>query len=105
MTDDTKKQTADKNIQSTKRRGALKSIGGSAAAIAAAQNLPETWKKPLVDSIILPAHANTTSDSDSSGDDNIVTTVAATKPPMISTSCYTTYSGGTTRLICNTVSP
>ena len=78
MTDDTKKQPSDKNIQSAKRRGALKSIGGSAAAIAAAQNLPDTWKKPLVDSIVLPAHAETTDDSDSSGPEIPVTTLAPT---------------------------
>lgn len=92
MTDDTKKQATDKNIQSAKRRGALKSLGGSAAAIVAAQNLPDSWKKPLVDSIVLPTHAETTDGSDSDPGETPTTTVAATTttPNVTTTHRYPT---------------
>lgn len=85
MIDDTKKQPSDKKIQSVKRRGALKSIGGSAAAVAAAQNLPDTWKKPMVDSIVLPSHAVTTDDSDKDPVDNTTTTTTTTTTPDVTT--------------------
>ena len=93
MANDTKKQPSDKKVQSTKRRGVLKSIGGSAAAVAAAQGLPDNWKKPLVDSIVLPSHAQTTitADSGSAGGDNVVTTAgttAATTTAYVTTSRY-----------------
>jgi hypothetical protein len=91
MTDDTKKQVSDKNIQSAKRRGALKSLGGSAAAIVAAQNLPDSWKKPLVDSIVLPAHAATTDDNDSDPGETPTTTPAAVTTTTAATSTMHVY--------------
>ncbi len=47
--------------QPTARRKALKKLlVGSGAAVAASQTLPAKWTKPVVDSVILPAHAQTT---------------------------------------------
>ncbi len=47
--------------QPTARRKALKKLlVGSGAAVAASQTLPTKWTKPVVDSVILPAHAQTT---------------------------------------------
>ncbi|MCK5359783.1 MAG: hypothetical protein KAJ95_04110, partial [Gammaproteobacteria bacterium] len=37
----------------------LKSIAAGSGAIAAGKSLPESWSKPVVDSVILPAHAQT----------------------------------------------
>ena len=42
---------------STKRRLALKTLGGSALAGGLADKLPAIWQRPLVESSILPAHA------------------------------------------------
>ena len=42
---------------STKRRLALKTLGGSALAGSLADKLPAIWQRPLVESAALPAHA------------------------------------------------
>ncbi len=47
----TEKKTADS------RRKALKSIAAGTGAVVAGKSLPESWAKPIVDSVILPAHA------------------------------------------------
>ena len=39
------------------RRKLLKSIAAGSGAIIAGKSLPENWTKPVVDSVILPAHA------------------------------------------------
>ncbi len=45
----------------TARRKVLKKLlVGGGAAVAASQTLPTKWTKPVVDSVILPAHAQTT---------------------------------------------
>ena len=41
------------------RRKLLKSITAGAGAIAAGKIIPESWSRPLVQSVILPAHAAT----------------------------------------------
>ena len=41
------------------RRKLLKSIAAGSGAIVAGKTLPESWVRPVVDSIILPAHAQT----------------------------------------------
>ena len=41
------------------RRKLLKSITAGAGAIAAGKSIPESWSRPLVQSVILPAHAAT----------------------------------------------
>ena len=49
--------TDKKSIES--RRKLLKSIAAGGGAIVAGKSLPETWTRPVVDSVMLPAHAQT----------------------------------------------
>ncbi len=41
------------------RRNLLKSIAAGSGAIAAGKNLPDSWARPVVDAVLLPAHAQT----------------------------------------------
>jgi hypothetical protein len=41
------------------RRKLLKSIAAGSGAIVAGKSLPESWNRPVVDTVILPAHAQT----------------------------------------------
>jgi len=41
------------------RRKLLKSIAAGSGAVVAGKSLPESWSKPVVDSVMLPAHAET----------------------------------------------
>lgn len=41
------------------RRKLLKSIAAGSGAVIAGKSLPESWSKPVVDSVMLPAHAQT----------------------------------------------
>lgn len=41
------------------RRKLLKSIAAGSGVIVAGKSLPESWSRPIVDSVILPAHAQT----------------------------------------------
>ena len=45
---------------SDSRRKLLLSIAAGSGAVVAGRSLPETWTKPLVNSVLLPAHASTT---------------------------------------------
>lgn len=47
------------------RRKLLKSIAVGSGAIVAGKSLPESWSKPVVDTVMLPAHAATTDDTGS----------------------------------------
>jgi hypothetical protein len=49
---------ADKK-SSEKRRKLLKSIAAGSSAIIAGKSLPENWSRPVVDAVMLPAHAQT----------------------------------------------
>ncbi len=42
------------------RRKLLKSIAAGSGAVVAGKSLPESWSKPVVDAVLLPAHAATT---------------------------------------------
>jgi len=42
------------------RRRLLKKLAAGSGALGAVSALPEKWRKPVVDSVILPAHAATT---------------------------------------------
>ena len=44
---------------SDSRRKLLKSIAAGSGAIVAGKSLPESWSRPVVDSVMLPAHAQT----------------------------------------------
>jgi hypothetical protein len=41
------------------RRKLLKSIAAGSGAVIAGKSLPENWSRPVVDSVMLPAHAET----------------------------------------------
>ena len=41
------------------RRKLLKSIAAGSGAVIAGKSLPESWSRPVVDSVLLPAHAVT----------------------------------------------
>jgi len=51
----------DKNDNSTEqaRRRLLKTIAGAGGVITAGKMLPDNWKRPIVDTALLPAHAQT----------------------------------------------
>ena len=49
------------------RRKLLKSIAAGTGAIAAGKSLPESWTRPVVDSVILPVHARTSMTVPSTG--------------------------------------
>ena len=49
------------------RRKLLKSIAAGSGAIVAGKSLPESWSRPVVDSVMLPAHAQTSPATPSSG--------------------------------------
>ena len=44
---------------SQSRRKALKQIAAGSGAVVAGSRLPENWTKPVIDSVILPSHAET----------------------------------------------
>lgn len=44
---------------SESRRKLLKSIAAGSGAIVAGKSLPESWSRPVVESVLLPAHAQT----------------------------------------------
>ena len=44
---------------SDSRRKLLKSIAAGSGAIVAGKSLPQSWSRPVVDSVMLPAHAQT----------------------------------------------
>lgn len=46
-------------MSDTSRRKLLKSIAAGSGAIVAGKSLPESWSRPVVDSVMLPAHAQT----------------------------------------------
>jgi hypothetical protein len=45
--------------KSISRRKLLKSLAASGGAVIAGKSLPESWSRPVVDSVMLPAHALT----------------------------------------------
>lgn len=50
------------------RRGALKRIAASGALVSAAVALPSRWTRPVVESVVLPAHAQTSAGNIADGD-------------------------------------
>lgn len=57
------------NKSSGSRRKLLKSIAAGSGAIVAGKSLPETWHRPVVDSVMLPAHAETSPETITCEDD------------------------------------
>ena len=91
MTDRKDKKTDQQvtgSVHKEARRKALKStlIGG---AVISTSVVPEKWKKPMLDSVVLPSHATTTDDSSSAGGAN-TTPGAAPTPAPTTTMVYVT---------------
>ena len=59
--DKDKRPIADKT--STKRRKLLKSVAAGGSTLVVAKVLPDQWARPVVESVMLPAHAQTSSSS------------------------------------------
>lgn len=59
------------------RRNILKTFSAGSGVVAAGSVLPEAWVKPIVNQVVLPAHAQTTDDSDASAG-GVTTTAAPT---------------------------
>ena len=54
-------KTSDTNMKTTARRKLLKALAASGTAAATTYALPGEWGKPVVEFILLPAHAQTSS--------------------------------------------
>ena len=67
------------------RRKLLKSIAAGSGAVVAGKSLPESWSKPVIDSIVLPAHAATTDDTGSGGPGVTTTGNPSTTPQLTTT--------------------
>jgi len=50
---------SEKKRENRSRRKVLKSLAAGGGAIAAGKSLPEQWARPVVDSVLLPGHAQT----------------------------------------------
>jgi len=69
------------------RRKLLKSLAVGSGAVVAGKSLPESWSKPVINSIVLPAHAALTDDGSGSSGDGVTTTPEACV--IAGTFCYT----------------
>ena len=54
---------SEDNIQGTTRRKALKSLLATSGVVAGSQALSSQWSKPLIEAVVLPAHAQTSGTS------------------------------------------
>lgn len=52
--------TDDNNTRCAARRRVLKSMAAGGGAVVAAKSVPGEWTRPVVDAVLLPAHAQTT---------------------------------------------
>ncbi|MCP4000554.1 MAG: hypothetical protein GY727_06575 [Gammaproteobacteria bacterium] len=73
------------------RRKLLKSLAAGSGAVVAGKNLPESWSKPVIDSVMLPVHAETTDDNESGGPE---VTTTAIPPCSIPADCYYSIAWG-----------
>jgi hypothetical protein len=65
------------------RRKLLKSIAVGSGAVVAGKSMPESWSKPVVNAVMLPAHAETTDDSGSLPGEPTTTPVPCSEPELL----------------------
>ena len=65
------------------RRNVLKSIAAGSSAVAVGKALPERWSKPVVDAVLLPAHAETTDENGSQPTTTVVPTTTPCTPCLV----------------------
>ena len=70
------------------RRKLLKSIAAGSGAVVAGKSLPESWSKPVIDTVVLPSHASTTDDTDSGAPGNTTTTTTTAPCIIAGTYCW-----------------
>lgn len=91
---DKKSETGLESKQAAKsienRRKAVRAIVLGGGAVTGAKSLPSEWSAPLVNSVVLPAHAETTDESGSSGEGATTTTAAPTTTVTPTTTTTTT---------------
>lgn len=97
---DSKIADGDLNKDSQSRRKLLTALGGG-GVLAAGNALPQNWAKPVVDAVVLPAHAATTSEG--GGTDIIATTTPDPCAPenYSITECFSADTQGTATLSAN----
>ncbi len=77
MTDQKKPEQAEKGIDKSRRGMLKKAAAGAGVAVVAGVTLPKKWTKPVMDSVILPAHAATTSGAGDTGGTTTTTTTTS----------------------------
>ncbi len=77
MTDEKKPEQVVEIIDKSRRGVMQKAATGAGAAAVAGVTLPKKWTKPVMDSVILPAHAETTSGAGGAGGTTTTTTTPA----------------------------
>jgi len=70
------------------RRKLLKSIVAGSGAVIAGKSLPETWSKPVVNAVLLPAHAETTDSASLPGEPVVEPSQPINKPCELVAGCY-----------------
>ncbi len=80
----------DSSQPGKERRRALRTILAGGVLASGSEALPRTWTRPIVESVVLPVHAQTTGEDDEPEEDNgpIVTDCAAP------TGCYSIREAG-----------
>jgi len=74
-----KSDMSNRTDKKQQRRALLKGAMISTGVIGAAQALPEKWLKPVINSVVLPAHGQTTDDTSLLGGGNTTTAAPAEK--------------------------
>ena len=70
-----------KKVNTGNRRKLLKSVAATGGAIVAGKSIPQSWSKPVVDAVMLPAHAETTDETISDPTTTVAPTTSATPTP------------------------
>ncbi len=86
MSDSTRQKHSIKSDSKNSRRKLIKSAAIGTGALGAASVAPSNWVKPVINSVAIPAHAQTTDDSASGGGGNTTPAPSTTQKKLIDTS-------------------